>query len=182
MVNDVMMGASQFAVTASQMAGSYAGVSGMVAERGRVTGAPMGLYGEMASSFSRSVTPPNIPVGRHKARGLFDRSTSPRSGTGTPSQGTRRLPQLSLEAHDMEAEFMRRIDRFENELRRCAQQMAVESQRMEVVSRTSEEIKVHVDKISAGLGGYVLKPINDLQTAMEGHHWYMNNACVHGLC
>ena len=115
-VNDVMMGASQFADTASQMAGSYAGsyagASGMVAERGRIAGMPSGLYGGMAQSFSRSITPPaHIPPGRHTARGLFDRSTSPRPGT--PKTGTRRLPQITLEAHDAEAESMRRIDRFE---------------------------------------------------------------------
>ena len=175
--NDVMMGASNMA---GQLAGSYAGISGMVAERGVPGGIPTGYYGGMAESFSRSATPPNIPPGRHKSRGLFSRSKSP--GNRQSRSGQRQLPQLSLEAHDHEAEFLRRIDRFENELRRCAQQMAVESQRIEVVCRTTELIKNQCDKmenqvgkISSGLGNYVLKPIGEIQTALEGHYWYMNN-------
>ena len=132
-IDDVMMGASQLAGSAFQAVGSYAGISGMVAERGLAgTRIPSGFYGGVATASglsSRSTTPPHVPPGRHKSRGLFDRSTSPRPRSRNPLEPSsgRRLPQLTLEAHDAEAEFMRRIDRFESELRRNAQQMAVES-------------------------------------------------------
>ena len=64
-VGDMMSGlindASQAAVSQFQFGASQiAGVSGMVAEQGtraRVHGVPSGLFGNMAGSFSRSVTP-----------------------------------------------------------------------------------------------------------------------------
>ena len=137
MVNDVVMGASQVVGTMGNVAGSYAGMSGMVAERGSnpgtniAQGIPSNFYGAMASAASSRNLTPNAPVGRHKSRGLFDRSTSPRPGHSSSSRGSRSYQQLSLEAHDVEAEFLRRIDRFESELRRLAQNATVESVRLE---------------------------------------------------
>ena len=89
MMSDVVGDASNMA---SQFAShGIAGVSGMVAEPGSITGSrdpkrnlpyiqrvPSGVFGSMAQAFSRATTPHNVPVGRRNQCLRNDRTPSPR--------------------------------------------------------------------------------------------------------
>ena len=70
---------------------------------------------------------------------------------------------------------MRRIDRFEHELRRLAQHMSMESHRIEQVCNTTEDIKTQMELVVAGLGPNVLKPVHELQIAVKGQYHYLSD-------
>ena len=155
--------------------GRSAGPSGMVAERGflpRIPGGlPGGFWGDLSDAFSRSVTP-NVPFGRHGSRGMIARTTSPRPVSNVRQ---RSLPQVDLEASENEARFLNRMDTFENELRRHAQASAVEHRSLELVMAQVETISTRVEQLCNGLDSYVLKPIQDLQSAADNQYCLMRD-------